>query len=276
MEWILTIQRAPTAARIQDTFPGRRLPPLKADAGEERGHAGRSPPTGRGEGLGSSLARHGIIQCSATFGVICSVSPASAEAAMTSLGRPRDDVRRGTRSIAAGKGYVLPDLQPIAALYPREHRASPLVAARGFFVSIEPRLVPRSCVAPRAPRSAMEPVSMRIVPCVPVISAAAIGAALAIGSGSALAADCLTKPSRDAPSGQHWYYRLDRGTDRKCWYLHATVTGASEAPGMELQSVRPQRRQAAAPQRPAARSEADEAALYLEFLRWKEQHRDAR
>jgi len=199
-----------------------------------------------------------------------------------------------------GKGYVLPDLQPIAALYPREHRASPLVAARGFFVSIEPRLVPRSCVDPQAPRSAMEPVSMRIVPCVPVISAAAIGAALAIGSGSAMAADCLTKPSRDAPSGQHWYYRLDRGTDRKCWYLHASVTGAAEAPAMEPQSAHTQRRQAApsaepsrrqaaparaaklqqrqaaAPQRPAARSEADEAALYLEFLRWKEQHRDAR
>ena len=128
---------------------------------------------------------------------------------------------------------------------------------------------------------------MRIVPCVPVISAAAIGAALAIGSLSALAADCLTKPSRDAPSGQHWYYRLDRGTDRKCWYLHATVTGAADAPAMELQSAHtqrrqaapaaePPRRQAAAPQRPAARSEADEAALYLEFLRWKEQHRDAR
>ena len=96
---------------------------------------------------------------------------------------------------------------------------------------------------------------MRIGPCVPMISAAAIGAALAIGSGSALAADCLTKPSRDAPSGQHWYYRLDRGTDRKCWYLHATVTGAADAPAMELQSAHTQRRQAAAPQRPAKTEE---------------------
>jgi hypothetical protein len=33
------------------------------------------------------------------------------------------------------------------------------------------------------------------------------------------------------------------------------------------------RRQVAAPQPPAQRSEADEAALYLEFLRWQEQHR---
>jgi hypothetical protein len=143
----------------------------------------------------------------------------------------------------------------------------------------------------------MEPVSMRSVLCVPVISAGMIGAALATAGGSAVAADCVAEPNRDAPPGQHWYYHLDHGTDRKCWYLHATVpAGAAEAPAMELQSVHrrqavpapePQRRQAApapavevprrqvaAPQRPAARSEADEAALYLEFLRWKEQHRD--
>jgi hypothetical protein len=160
----------------------------------------------------------------------------------------------------------------------------------------------------------MEPVSMRVVLCVPMISAVLIGAAFSIGSSPVAAADCLTEPNRDAPSGQHWYYHLDHGTDRKCWYLHATVpAGAPETPAMELQSVRsqqqrrqappaePQRRQAApapaadrrqvaapqrsapqtqsaqnpAPQNPAPRSEADEATLYLEFLRWKEQNRGA-
>jgi hypothetical protein len=153
----------------------------------------------------------------------------------------------------------------------------------------------------------MEPVSMRSVLCVPVISAGMIGAVLAIAGRPAVAADCLAEPNRDAPPGQHWYYHLDHAGDRKCWYLHATVpAGAAEAPAKELHSVHrrpavpapePQRRQAApalepqrrqaepappaelqrqvaAPQRPAPRSEADEAALYLEFLRWKEQHRD--
>jgi hypothetical protein len=139
----------------------------------------------------------------------------------------------------------------------------------------------------------MEPVSMHSVLCVPVISAGMIGAALAIGV-SPVVADCLAEPNRDAPAGQHWYYHVDHASDRKCWYLHATVTGAAEAPAMELQSVRRQgapapeprrqaapapsaqpQRQVAAPPRPAPRSEADEAALYLEFLRWKEQHRDA-
>jgi hypothetical protein len=152
---------------------------------------------------------------------------------------------------------------------------------------------------------------MRSVLRVPVISAGMIGAALVIAGGPAAAADCVTEPNRDAPPGQHWYYHLDHASDRKCWYLHATVpVDPAEAPTMELQSVHPQRRQAvpapepqrraavpapvsqrrqaapvpaadlqrqvAAPQRPAQRTEADEAALYLEFLRWKEEHRDAR
>ena len=148
---------------------------------------------------------------------------------------------------------------------------------------------------------------MRVVLCVPVISAGVIGVALAIGGSPVAAADCLAEPNRDAPSGQHWYYHLDRGADRKCWYLHATATGAADAPAMELQSVHPprrqlapaaqpqrraatpepqrqaapapaatvQRQQVAVPQRPAPRSEADEATLYLEFLRWKEQQRGA-
>jgi len=31
--------------------------------------------------------------------------------------------------------------------------------------------------------------------------------------------DCLAQPNGDAPEGQHWYYRIDRGTKRHCWYL---------------------------------------------------------
>jgi hypothetical protein len=141
---------------------------------------------------------------------------------------------------------------------------------------------------------------MRVVLRVCVILAAMIGVAIAIGSSPVVAADCITEPNRAAPPGQHWYYHLDHATDRKCWYLHAAVSSAAEAPAIELQSVHAPRRQVApaaelprrrmatpaqvpqvavpqvaAPQPPAPRSEADEAALYLEFLRWKEQHRGA-
>jgi hypothetical protein len=33
------------------------------------------------------------------------------------------------------------------------------------------------------------------------------------------AAECLATPSKGAPAGQHWYYRIDRATQRHCWYL---------------------------------------------------------
>jgi hypothetical protein len=30
---------------------------------------------------------------------------------------------------------------------------------------------------------------------------------------------CLEAPVGQAPEGEHWYYRLDRETQRKCWYF---------------------------------------------------------
>jgi hypothetical protein len=31
--------------------------------------------------------------------------------------------------------------------------------------------------------------------------------------------DCLSKPKGLAPEGSHWYYRIDRASNRHCWYL---------------------------------------------------------
>lgn len=31
--------------------------------------------------------------------------------------------------------------------------------------------------------------------------------------------DCIAKPNAPAPAGQHWWYRTDRATKRKCWFL---------------------------------------------------------
>jgi hypothetical protein len=31
--------------------------------------------------------------------------------------------------------------------------------------------------------------------------------------------ECLAGPNRSPPEGMHWYYRVDRDTHRKCWYL---------------------------------------------------------
>ena len=56
--------------------------------------------------------------------------------------------------------------------------------------------------------------------------ATAVAAALVVAFGAAipadapaLADDCLAGPKWAAPQGSHWYYRLDRNTRRKCWYL---------------------------------------------------------
>jgi hypothetical protein len=35
----------------------------------------------------------------------------------------------------------------------------------------------------------------------------------------AAADSCLTAPKDKTPAGSHWYYRLERGTKRQCWYL---------------------------------------------------------
>jgi len=41
-----------------------------------------------------------------------------------------------------------------------------------------------------------------------------------LNSGAARAEDtCLTTPKSGAPAGGHWRYRLERGTQRKCWHL---------------------------------------------------------
>jgi len=37
----------------------------------------------------------------------------------------------------------------------------------------------------------------------------------------ARADDCLAQPNSNAPEGSHWYYHIDRATQRKCWYLRA-------------------------------------------------------
>ena len=48
----------------------------------------------------------------------------------------------------------------------------------------------------------------------------------AISTSAARAADdCLASPKHPAPQGSQWYYRLDRATQRQCWYLRDKRTG---------------------------------------------------
>jgi len=38
-------------------------------------------------------------------------------------------------------------------------------------------------------------------------------------AGAAAADDCLSAPKAETPAGRHWYYRIDRPSNRHCWYL---------------------------------------------------------
>jgi hypothetical protein len=52
-------------------------------------------------------------------------------------------------------------------------------------------------------------------------------------SGSARAADnCIAAPNSESPQGSHWYYRIDRVKQRKCWYLRPW--------GQKVRSAEPQ------------------------------------
>jgi hypothetical protein len=48
-----------------------------------------------------------------------------------------------------------------------------------------------------------------------------------LSASSALADDCVATPTPGAPQGSHWYYKTDRATNLKCWYLR-TDTAAQD------------------------------------------------
>jgi len=66
----------------------------------------------------------------------------------------------------------------------------------------------------------------------------AISASLVVGIPLAMiplqnieAAECHSRPKPATPAGQHWFYVIDRGTNRRCWHLgqaqlssHASIT----------------------------------------------------
>jgi hypothetical protein len=99
-----------------------------------------------------------------------------------------------------------------------------------------------------------------------------ISAALELGVNHALAADdCITESDLVPPTGTGWDYRIDRAANRKCWFLMKVRT-AAVAP----QTRHPPQRSTLARLSPEHRSvrnlsESEQAALFLEFLRRKEQ-----
>ncbi len=49
--------------------------------------------------------------------------------------------------------------------------------------------------------------------------------------------DCLASPKGATPQGQHWYYRVERGTKRQCWYLRDEGPKAAQATQQDSQQT---------------------------------------
>jgi hypothetical protein len=95
-------------------------------------------------------------------------------------------------------------------------------------------------------------------------------AALDLGARTSSAADdCITESDLVPPKGSHWEYRIDHATNRKCWHIVASKITSVELRAGHT-SARKEIAQSARPNRHEL-SESDQAALFLEFLRWKEQ-----
>jgi hypothetical protein len=45
----------------------------------------------------------------------------------------------------------------------------------------------------------------------------------------AVTGECLSRPNKAAPDGSHWWYRIDRSTHRRCWYLGPERTGVRKS-----------------------------------------------
>jgi hypothetical protein len=107
----------------------------------------------------------------------------------------------------------------------------------------------------------------KIVPA--VVASFLAGAAFTTLSHSPAAAadECLSAPNDQAPQGSHWYYRLDRATNRQCWYLREQGEKASQQAAQPSQQAaepdpwqsarQPSPKAETAPRRPASEARAE-------------------
>ena len=116
----------------------------------------------------------------------------------------------------------------------------------------------------------------------PIASVAVVSALLVISFGAAPragaegAADCLTEPDSSAPPDSHWYYRIDRATQRKCWHLRAAneppqqgvLKTAQAAPAVKDYSLATFK-DFIAQRGSTTLSDADIKTLYAQFLEWR-------
>lgn len=82
---------------------------------------------------------------------------------------------------------------------------------------------------------------------------------MAVPDGAARA-DCITEPKPEAPQGKHWYYHIERGTGRHCWYVRGEDEASPRAPTTEAAAASkpaPQTTAGSAPARSLADAHAE-------------------
>lgn len=99
-------------------------------------------------------------------------------------------------------------------------------------------------------------------------------------AGAEGAVDCLAEPDSSAPPDSHWYYRIDRATQRKCWHLRAAdalqqqgiLKTAQAAPAVKDHSFA-SFKDFIAQRGNATLSDADIKTLYAQFVEWRRKGR---
>jgi hypothetical protein len=80
------------------------------------------------------------------------------------------------------------------------------------------------------------------------------------------ASDCLAAPNRTPAEGERWYYRTNRETSQKCWYLGA------RAPMGALPARQGSKAEVEVSAQPKPLSNHEQQELFRDFLRWKKSH----
>jgi hypothetical protein len=111
---------------------------------------------------------------------------------------------------------------------------------------------------------------------------------LLVGSARIAHADyCLAAPNSPAPKNSHWFYRIDRSQERKCWHLGdanqpsqqgAVQTAREIPPAKPSSSASPYSLESfkdfMAQQENSNLSDKDVEKLYAEFLEWNRTFRN--
>jgi hypothetical protein len=84
-------------------------------------------------------------------------------------------------------------------------------------------------------------MSKCVISCVKAACAGLLVGAVVLGTNQATRAadDCLTGPNRQPGPGGHWYFHLDRATDRRCWYLVEATGRPPTAETLQPQPAEP-------------------------------------